>query len=368
MPAHALVLQASKELVAKRVRERSDHPGKVQGDSGARLAKDSVDKLVYPQYSEGFALINGCSSPEEAASACLRYQELSKGDAAARTLPKVFFLADDFNMPSVLLGTMGMGKRVAKNIVSKAIESGFKAVDTAPTYKNEERVGEGLSDDTCCTVKVPKRVTMAEQVRPELKASLSNLGRSSADLLLLHWPCDVITSGTLKPVWEEMEKCKAEGLCNALGVCNFNIDSLRQLLSHCTVRPVVNQVERHPLLPQWELADFCANQSVLLQAHSPLGHGDPDLLEHEVVKQVASASGLSPAQVLLGWNLQQGVSVVPKCSTEEHLREVVSLVSNSSLKPSQMKTLDGIKESKRVVEPPFMFGTSIFAWGARLGK
>jgi diketogulonate reductase-like aldo/keto reductase len=92
------------------------------------------------------------------------------------------------------------------------------------------------------------------------------------------------------------------------------------LLPHCTIRPVANQVERHPLLPRWELLDFCAKKDILLQAHTLLGQGHGDLLEHALVQQLAVKLKCSPTQVVLWWNLQQGVAVVPKCSSEVHMQ------------------------------------------------
>ena len=170
-------------------------------------------------------------------------------------------------------------------------------------------------------VKVPKRAIKAEHVFDELDTSLNNLNLQKADLLLLHWPCDVIVAGTLKPVWEAMEKCVADGKCRALGVCNFSVDALRQLLPLCTIPPAVNQVERHPLLPQMALVDFCINQDIVVQAHTPLGHGK--LLSHETIVQVAEQTKLSPVQVLLQWNLMQGVANACKSSSEEHQKEIV---------------------------------------------
>ena len=370
VPAHAVVLNPPKGVVTKRVRERDNHPGGVQGEKGVKLVAASIENLAFPKYSEGLELISASGTVDGAARIVDLYRQVS-ANGTTITIPRCFRLDDHDDecvlLPSIALGTMGLGRKMAQDVVSTAIRAGFEAVDTAPTYKNEDKVGAGTKDEqSFCIVKVPKRATTAAQVRKELSDSLSNLNRPKADLLLLHWPCDVIAGGTLKEVWQEMEQCKKEGLCRAIGVCNFNVQALRMLLAHCTVPPTVNQVERHPLLPQWELVDFCAKHDILLQAHSPLGQGKAELLDHPVVTEVVSATGLSPAQVVLKWNLQQGIAVVPKCSSEKHMQEVVSIRSGDGLGPEHMKALNKVSERKRFVDAPFMFGSEPYCWGARV--
>ncbi|KAJ1628824.1 NADP-dependent oxidoreductase domain-containing protein [Pavlovales sp. CCMP2436] len=152
------------------------------------------------------------------------------------------------------------------------LERGCVAVDTAPTYKNEAAVGRALALWPAAFVpfviaKVPKAVTDPAQVRPTLLKSLGLLGVQCADLLLLHWPSNVVEAGTLTSVWGAMQALVAEGLARGVGVCNFTIGALELLPSP----PLLVQVERHPLLPQWELAHYCAARGIVLQAHMPLG-------------------------------------------------------------------------------------------------
>jgi methylglyoxal/glyoxal reductase len=226
-------------------------------------------------------------------------------------------------------------------------------------------VGRGLIDnDMLVIVKIPKSATTPDQALEALNSTLSNLGRSRADLLLLHWPCDVIEAGTLQSVWQEMERCLSEGKCQALGVCNFSINALRQLITLCRVQPSVNQIERHPLLPQVDLVQFCANHDILVQAHTALGQGKTELLEHVVLVEIAKSTGLSTAQVALVWNLQHGVAVVLKCTSEDHLMQVNTIFNGKPLGSKEMKMLDAIKEHTRFVAPPFMYkkGKS-YSWG-----
>lgn len=362
--AHAVVLSPPKEVVAERVRNRTNHAGGVEGEKGAQLAVSSMDKLVWPKYDEGLALISGASTNEGMKRLAAWYRGVPR--ASGTPIPTSFELGAGIELPSITLGTMGLGRKVAEGVVADAIKLGFRAFDTAPTYKNEDKVGPALAPASFCIVKVPKRAASSTELRDELSKSLSQLQRLSADLLLLHWPSDAMAAGTLKEVWQEMEACQKEGLAKAIGVCNFNAKALSMLLALCNIPPAVNQVERHPLLPQWDLVDFCAQHDILLQAHTPLGQGK--LIDNSVVEEVATAAGCSVANVLLGWNLQQGVAVVPKCSSEEHMTDVLSVLTSPALPPSDMQLLNELAESRRLVQPPFMYGSEPYCWAERPPK
>ena len=292
-------------------------------------------------------------------------------------VPASFGLGDSgLELPSMTLGTMNLSQSQAINVTQYALESGLCAIDTAPTYSNEDVLGTTIANhnDWYWIVKIPKTVSTAAQVRHEFDKSQSNLGKKVIDLLLLHWPCTVMAQDTVVPeVWKEMERLVQQGRVRALGVCNFNVPALLALLPHCTIAPVVNQVERHPLLPQWELVDFCQNQDIQLQAHTPLGQGKEALLEHEVIQDVAYQSGCSAVQVVLLWNLQQGVAVVPKCSTREHLEECVSVLASNDdccaprLTATHLQTLNtAITKERRFVAPPFMYGSAAYCWGTKM--
>lgn len=363
VPTHVLVFNPAREVISKRVRERKDHPGKVMGDQGVRVAMQSLDRLAMPKYDEGFQLITCVSTPARVAWLASQYKALEKGcdlTEPAGVVP----LSDSLNIPAISMGTMGIGKKKACEVVRSILSAGISSIDTAPTYKNEEQVGDALSTkhEVFCIAKIPKSAVLAEHVRPELESTLKKLQRKHVDILLLHWPCDVVVAGTLAEVWKEMEKCLEDGLCKTLGVCNFNPESLVKLLANCSVRPVVNQVERHPLLAQWDLIDYCERNGIAIQAHSPLGQGKHELLENEVIKKVAADTSMSPAQVAIRWNLQHGVLVTPKCTVPEHALE---LLNCKALDANHMKSLDSLDRGKRFVAPPFMYGKQDFCWGDR---
>jgi len=250
-----------------------------------------------------------------------------------------------------------------------------RAVDTAPTYMNENEVGEGMkkgsSTEPFVIVKVPKRATTADEARCEILSSLDRLGLSKANLIILHWPCDFIDSKTLGSVWHELEAMVSEGLATAVGVSNFSVGALRALLPLCrTSYPAVNQVERHPLLPQWDLVDYCHTHGIILQAHTALGQGKDELLKHPTIVSTAQEYRLSVPDMLLRWNLSHGVAVVTKCSSYE--RQKAAGEQKHRLPASVMEKLDSIGyDSKpyRFVNVPFMYRPGApYSWGNTFQK
>lgn len=282
----------------------------------------------------------------------------------------------DYNvLPAIALGTM----ELKGDALAQMLKQPWSAVDTAPTYNNETAIGRSCGRSVFLIVKTPRAVTGdgqgAAEVRMALQTSLKRLGRSHADLLLLHWPDKAIRAGSLSATWRGMEEAKVNGEAVHIGVCNCTIGALRELLSTCTIKPCVNQVERHPLLPQWGLFEFCTSEGIVLQAHSPLGGagaGGKRLREHPVIQKVANEAGLSACQVLLGWNLRHGVAVVPKCSSGLHAAECLAAARHApKLSAAHMRQLDTLSQSEvpmRVVNPSFMVGgagvshSSSFAW------
>ena len=368
---HCLVFMASKEEIIRRVTQRTNHPAAVEGERGAKLAVRSLSKLVPPIYDEGFALINYTYTGDDPILGA--YKMI--GSNGIRPLRKSITVSKgdekDDSLQMITLGTFKMKRQGVSSSISHAIRLGIKSIDIAPTYDNENEIGNSLRSHTVkVTLKVPKRAINPNQAREEVMNSLSSLQLKCADIILLHWPSDLIEADTLLQVWRELESMKNEGVCRLIGVSNFSISALKKLISLCTTRPSINQVERHPLLPQYDLLDYCSSVGIVVQAHSPLGGGE--LLRHSTVNKIAEQSGMSPAQTLISWNLQQGVPVVVKCSSPEHMREITALLDedtdNLELSANHMKELSELSLSPgfathRFVAPSFMFrpGT-IYSW------
>ncbi|KAL7498837.1 hypothetical protein ACHAWT_010800 [Skeletonema menzelii] len=359
---HCLVFVAAKDEITKRVKERTNHPGGVEGEQGAKLAVTSLERLVPPTYNEGFTLINHThtdSSPILDAYRSIGYNEM-------RPIRKSISLGNcdekvDLELQMITLGTFKLKKQDVSSSISLATRLGINSLDTAPSYGNEVEIGNSLcsqEQEVSVIVKVPKRTIHPNQAREEVMRSLSALKLKCADVVLLHWPVTLIESGTLASVWKELESIKQEGLCKVIGVCNFSISALKMLIHSCTTKPSINQVERHPLLPQYDLLDYCSSVGIVVQAHSPLGGGN--LLQHSTIQKVAKESAMSPAQSCILWNLQQGVPVVVKSSTATHLREITALLhddtGNLTLSANHMKELSVLSpQNHRFVAPRFMF-------------
>jgi len=366
VPVHAIVFLASAEEVRQRVLDRTNHPGGVEGERLCHLGANNLinGNLLHPSYDEGFELISYSHEKEGRLWDAYCSQKNN-------TKRKSFQLFNRQGIPSLSLGTLRMNS--AAQVVAESIELGIQSIDTAPTYNNEADVGRSIMshDHVKLTVKVPKREKSPEGAREAVMKSLSKLGKPKAHLILIHWPCDLIECGTLDGVWRELEQMKKEGLCDAIGVSNFNVLSLKHLLSICRLKPSVNQVERHPLLPQYDLLDFCAANGILVQAHTPLGGSKEKrrwrLFEHDVVKRISNESGLSRAQVLLSWNLQQGVPVVAKWSSKAHCQEALDLLNErcTQLTGPQMRALDDMSQDSqyRIVAPDFMLAPfAMYSW------
>lgn len=215
------------------------------------------------------------------------------------------------------------------NAVKTAIVKGYRSIDTAAIYGNEEGVGEGIRqglkeaglsrEDIFVTSKVWNADLGYEETLAAYETSLQKLGLEYLDLYLIHWPVE----GKYKEAWKALETLYKEEKVRAVGVSNFQIHHLEDLMKDGEVKPVINQVEYHPRLTQKELHAFCQKHDIQLEAWSPLMQGE--LLDNDVLKEIAEKHGKSVAQIILRWDLQNGVVTIPK-STKEH-----RIVENSSL-------------------------------------
>lgn len=244
------------------------------------------------------------------------------------------------------------------NAVKTAIIKGYRSLDTAAIYGNEEGVGQGIReglkeagitrDELFVTSKVWNSDLGYESTISAYETSLKKLGLEYLDLYLIHWP----VAGKYKDAWKALEALYAEGKVKAIGVSNFHIHHLQDLLEDAEVKPMVNQVEFHPRLTQKELLAFCQEQGIQMEAWSPLAQGQ--LLDHEALKEIADKYGKSVAQVILRWDLQNGVVTIPK-STKEHRIVENSSIFDFVLSDEEMKKIESLNENHRVGPDPDNF-------------
>ncbi len=211
------------------------------------------------------------------------------------------------------------------NSVVAAVNAGYRHFDTAQIYGNEHFLAEGLTkaglkrDDAFITTKIS--IYNFLKVEKSFEESLEKLQTNYVDLLLLHFPVTLLRNGA----WGHLEKLHKAGKARTIGVSNYTIRHLKELLKHCETPPMVNQVELHVFLQQPELVEFCHNAGIAVEAYSPLAHGqgidDPELV------RIGKKYGKSPAQVMLRWCIEIGTIPLPKSTHEDRIKENIDLFS-----------------------------------------
>lgn len=235
--------------------------------------------------------------------------------------------------------------------VKIALDMGYRHIDTAQIYGNEEQVGDGIEasdvdrDQIFLASKVWIDQLSSENVIASTEESLEKLQTDYVDLMYVHWP-----SGDYSPEesLEALQELKGRGLINNIGVSNFEVPHLEEALE--TVDVYANQVEMHPLLPQEELRELCKENDVELVAYSPLARGE--VFNIQEIQEVAEKHGVSEAQVSLAWVRQKGAVPIPKASSREHIRD--NLESQElELDDEDMEKIDSIRGEERMVDPDF---------------
>lgn len=224
-----------------------------------------------------------------------------------------FTLNNGVEMPYFGLGTWqaSEGPEV-KNAIHYALDAGYRLIDTAAFYKNEQSVGEAIREHGIArnkvfiTTKLWTDEMNYDQALKAYDASLNRLGMDQVDLYLIHWP----VTGKFKQAWKALEKIYKEGRVRAIGISNFLPVHLNQLLQDIEIMPAVNQMEFHPYLIQQDLMDLCAKNQIVYQAWSPIMQGR--VFEIPLLKQIGRKYGKNQAQVVLRWDLQRGVATIPK--------------------------------------------------------
>jgi 2,5-diketo-D-gluconate reductase A len=227
-------------------------------------------------------------------------------------------------MPQLGFGVFKIPNSQTAEVVRTALEIGYRSIDTAAMYGNEEGVGEAIRDsglprpDVFVTSKLWNDAHGKEDALRAFEDSRRRLGLDYIDLYLIHWPRP--RQDLYVETWQALETLYREGVARAIGVSNFHIPHLRRLLDESGVVPAVNQVELHPYLVQTELRRFHAEHGIQTEAWSPLARGR-DLLTDPVITGLAEKYGKTPAQIVIRWHLQIGNVVIPKSVTRERIAE-----------------------------------------------
>lgn len=239
-----------------------------------------------------------------------------------------------------------------EDAVIKAIEVGYRMIDTASIYQNETAVGKAIQnggvsrDDLFITSKLWVQSHGYEEAKAAFQRTLDRLQLDYLDMYLLHWPF-----GDFLGAWKALEELYNEGKIKAIGVCNFTVEKLEELKANATVLPVINQIELHPLFQQKELQVYNRENNIVTQPWSPLGNGNAVLLENENLKVIASKYEKTVAQVILRWHLQEGFCVIPKSVTPSRIAENFN-VFNFELSEDEMNVVRGLNTDKRLFFDP----------------
>lgn len=268
-------------------------------------------------------------------------------------------LSNGVNMPGLGLGVFKVEEGpILVQAVKAAIAHGYRSIDTAAIYENERSVGQAIHEalqenhlareELFITSKVWNADLGYESTIAAYEASLERLGLDYLDLYLIHWP----VKGKYNEAWRALETLYREGRVKAIGVSNFQVHHLEDLMSHAEIMPMVNQVEFHPRLTQKELLRFTKEHGIQLEAWSPLMQGE--LLSNDTLLEIAAQHGKSVAQIILRWDLQHGVITIPK-STKEHRIVENAALFDFELSQEEMERIDALNQNLRVGPDPDNF-------------
>jgi 2,5-diketo-D-gluconate reductase A len=260
------------------------------------------------------------------------------------------------SIPQLGLGVFKVGPEDASRVIADAFEVGYRHIDTASLYGNEVEVGRAMvgsgidRDELFVTTKLWN----TDQGRPHeaFDESMDRLGLDYVDLYLIHWPMPTV--GKALGAWRALIEIAESGRARSIGVSNFEIDDLQQLIDETGVVPAVNQVELHPFHQRRELIAFCAEQGIAVESWGPLSQGKSDLLERPAILAVAEAHGKSPAQAVLRWHVQRGRIVFPKTLRRERMIENASIF-DFELSDAEMAAIDALDEQHNFGPDPRTF-------------
>jgi 2,5-diketo-D-gluconate reductase A len=262
------------------------------------------------------------------------------------TIP-TYTLNDGASLPAIGFGTSGLRGDAAVDATTSALEAGYRLVDTAVNYENEREVGEALRrswvprDELRVTSKIPGRHHGYDDAIASTRESLERLGLDHLDVHLIHWPNP--SRDLYVDAWRALVDLREQGLVRSIGVSNFTADHLDRIIDETGVTPSVNQIEVHPLFPQDEMRRANEQRGIIKESWSPLGKRQAPLSE-PAVQAAAEAHGVTPGQVILRWQVQQGNLPIPKSATSSRQRENLD-VFGFELEDAEMEAITALGRS-----------------------
>lgn len=264
-------------------------------------------------------------------------------------------LNDGHHIPQLGFGVFLVDPGETERIVSDALEVGYRHIDTAAVYGNEKGVGAAIEksgiprDELFITTKLWNSDQGTQSAIDAMDLSLEKLGLGHVDLYLIHWPRPDLDR--YLESWLTLESLKEQGLTRSIGVSNFHRDHLEKILAGSDTVPAVDQLELHPALAQTELREFGAEIGMHIESWGPLGQGKYDLFGEKAIQDAAAAHGVTPAQAVIRWHLQNGIIVFPKSNSRSRMEENFD-VFGFELTPDEMAAIDAMDRDGRVGTHP----------------
>ncbi|WP_347554236.1 aldo/keto reductase [Robbsia sp. KACC 23696] len=270
----------------------------------------------------------------------------------------ILTLNDGIQIPQVGLGVWQLDDAQTEAACLAAFDAGYRHIDTAKMYNNEEAVGRALKrtsvprDEIFITTKLANADQGYDSTLKAFDASMKRLGLEKLDLYLIHWAAPKQLK--YKDTWRAFVRLKEEGRVRSIGVCNFNQSHLDDIIADSGVAPSVNQIEIHPDFNQQTLLEFCQSRKIRTEAWSPLGQGG-ELLKAPLFKQLAQKHGKEPVQVILRWHIQAGHVVIPRSKNPERIKSNFDIF-DFTLDDADMKAIASMPQTGRLGPDPETFG------------
>lgn len=259
---------------------------------------------------------------------------------------KLIKLNNELYIPEIGFGTHPQKETLVES-AEIAYRVGYRLFDTSDNYYNEEFLGQAVSANSqhfenSIFISKFSQANRTDKLAICFDESAKKLC-GKLDIFLLHWPYPFLW----KEQWRKMEKLYIEGKCKGIGVCNFEVDKLKTLLSFCKVKPIINQIERHPLFQQQDIVDFCKQNDIQVISYSPTARQDRELYESYELKQLANKYNKTVNQIILRWNIDSGTIPIPGSKSEKHIKENFD-IDDFYLSPEDIEKINALECGKRI--------------------
>lgn len=256
-------------------------------------------------------------------------------------------------IPSIGYGTYQIRqKSEIENGIKTAYSCGYRLFDTAVMYNNEQLIGQSIKklklprNDLFLTTKIIPQDMTYEKAKQSIDKSLKKLNTDYIDLVLIHWP-GVTNPQQRIDVWKALEEAVGQGKVKSIGLSNFLKKHIEQILNNCKIKPVINQIECHPLYYDKETIDYCKSQNIIVEAYCPLAEFHKNLIQNKQIVEIAKNLGKSVPQVIIRWHLQHQIIPLPKSVHSNYIKENYDL-DGFALSEEQMKIIDGLNTNFKI--------------------